>query len=409
MRRVVVTGMGALSPLGLDMHETFRNLIAGKSGVALTTLFDTANFDVKIAAELKGYKPENYFDIKEAKRIGRFIQFALIATQQALLDSGLSLTNEERARTGVFIGTAVGGIPEMSENVLACADHPSKVDTFLVPMTITNMASGTVSVKFGFKGPNFCLSSACASGLHSIGEAANYIRSGVCDIMIAGGTEATITPACVAGFSAIRAMSKRNSDPEAASRPFDAGRDGFVIGEGAGVLVLEEYERAMARGARIYAEITGYGLSSDGTHITAPSKTGEGARAAMEMALRMAKLAPADIRYINAHGTSTPVGDAIESVAISLLFKEDVEGLWVNSTKSMIGHTLGASGAIEAIVSILSMSKGVVHPTINLQTPGAGCTLDYVANTARFRELKHVMKNSFGFGGTNASIIFSKV
>jgi 3-oxoacyl-[acyl-carrier-protein] synthase II len=408
-RRVVVTGIGAITPLGLNVEDSFAKLIRGVSGVAATTHFDVSTFDSKISAEVKGFNPENYFPAKEIKRMDRYIQFALVASAAALKDSGLVLTDELKAKTGVFIGTSVGGIPQLEREIINCHEKgPKSVSTFFVPMVITNMAAGNVSVAYGLKGPSYSISSACASGLHSIGEAANYIRAGMAEVMFAGATDAAISPVSVAGFSALRALSTRNDDPQAASRPFDRGRDGFVLGEGAGVLILESLDSALLRGAKIYGEITGFGLSSDGSHIVSPSKTGEGAYTAMNMALTTAGLAPIDIPYISVHGTSTPAGDPLECLAVQRSFGDHAKNLCVSSMKSMIGHTVGASGAIESAFSLLAIRDSIVPPTINLNDQDPECNLDCVANVARSMELKHVMKNSFGFGGTNASVIFSK-
>lgn len=408
-RRVVVTGIGAVTPLGLTAHESWNRLKNGESGVDKITLIDPSKVDIKIAAEVKGFNPTLLIGEKESKRMDRFIQLAVVAASQALEDSKLKLLDDQKQRAGVFIGSGIGGVPQMETDILAVnKGGPSAVNMYLIPMCTSSMAAGTVSVIFGFKGPQYSIASACSSGLHSIGEAANCIRFGMADVMLAGGAESTITPTTIAAFNIVRAMSK-NPNPKEASRPFSVDRDGFVIGEGAAVLVLEEYEAAKKRGAHIYAEVTGYGLSSDGFHILAPAKDGNGARRAMEMALNSANLNPTDIQYISAHGTSTPAGDLAESIAIKSLYGADKDRAVISSMKSMLGHSFGASGAVESVFCMMAMKDGVVPPTINLQNQDPLCDLDCVPNVARKLSLQNVMKNSFGFGGTNASVIYSRV
>jgi 3-oxoacyl-[acyl-carrier-protein] synthase II len=409
-RRVVVTGIGVISPLGQNLDVSWKNAVAGVSGIDFITLFDTTGFDVRFAGEVKNFDPNVYIEKKEQKKMDRFIHLALGASEMALKDSGLEITEELAPRIGTIIGAGMGGLGGIETQHKALTERgPSRVSPFFIPMVISNLAAGQVSIKFGLKGVNYAVTSACASGAHSIGEATSYIRRGVCDVMVAGGTEAAITPLAVAGFTSMRALSSRNEQPKAASRPFDRDRDGFVIAEGAAILILEDYEHATKRGARIYAEVGGYGASSDGFHMTTPAPGGTGGAAAMTAALDDARLNPEQIQYINAHGTSTPVGDEIEVQAIKSVFKNHSKNLWVSSTKSMTGHTLGAAGALESAFCILALKEGVVPPTINLENPGDGCDLDFVPGVSRDCKLSHVVNNSFGFGGTNASLIFSKI
>ena len=411
-RRVVITGIGLITPIGLDINENWHSLINGRSGISEITAFDAGNFPVRCAGEVKNFDPAKILEKKDQKKMGRFIMFSLEATRQALEDSNLDLKNNEllRARSGAIIGVGIGGLSLIEKYTDICMNKgPLRVSPFFIPAVITNMASGHITIKYGLGGPNFSVTSACASGAHSIGEAAKYIRHGLCDMMVAGGCEATITPLAIAGFSSMKALSTRNSDPKGASRPFDEDRDGFVLSEGAGTLILEDYEHACRRGAKIYGELTGYGFSSDAHHMTNPSPNGEGGALAMKLALKEAKLNPDEISYINAHGTSTPVGDGVETTAIKSVFEKHSKNLWISSTKSMIGHTLGAAGAIESIYCLLAMKHKIIPPTINLENPSKDCDLDYVPLVARDGAVDHAVNNSFGFGGTNASLIFSKI
>lgn len=411
-RRVVVTGMGIISPLGLTIDENWQALLQGKSGIDLITQFNTEKFDVKIAGEVKNFDPSTIIEKKEQKKMDRFVQFALHATQHAVEDSGLAFAENEllRARTGVIVGVGIGGLKAIEDQTEVLLNRgPSRITPFFIPQVITNMASGHISIRYGLRGPNFSVTSACASGAHSIGEAAKYIREGTCDVMVAGGVEATVTPMAIAGFSSMRALSGRNDQPTKASRPFDRNRDGFVLSEGGAVMILEDYEHASRRGAKIYAELTGYGVSSDAYHMTNPAPQGEGAGMAMKMALKGAQLNYDAIDYINAHGTSTPVGDGIETAAIKFVFSDHAKKLLVSSTKSMTGHTLGGAGAIESVYSILALKNQMAPPTINLDEPSDDCDLDYVAHHPKDRKMQHVLNNSFGFGGTNACVIFSKI
>jgi len=409
-RRVVVTGLGAVTPLGLSAPETFQNALNGQSGVQAITLFDSSQFDVRFAAEVKNFNPDVAIPKKEQKKMDRFIQFAMVASQEAIKDCGLTWTEELKDRTGVFIGCGIGGLPAIEETMATItARGPSRISPFFIPQVIINMAAGFVSIHHGFRGPNFSMVSACATGCHSIGEAVNYIRAGTCDVMIAGGTEAAVCALGVGGFAAMKALSTRNDNPTAASRPWDKDRDGFVLGEGAAVLVLEDYDSAKKRGAKIYCEVSGYGSSSDAYHMTSPAPGGAGAVSAMKRAMADAGITPDDIGYVNAHGTSTPVGDLAESEAIKSAFGIDAaKKTWISSTKSMTGHTLGAAGAIESVMAIMALQTGKIPPTINLDSPSAECDLDYVAKTARERNIQHALNNSFGFGGTNACLVFSK-
>jgi 3-oxoacyl-[acyl-carrier-protein] synthase II len=409
-RRVVVTGMGVLSPLGLSLEETWKNALAGVSGIDAITQFDTTGYDVRFAGEVKGFDPGLYIEKKEQKKMDRFIHLALGASAMAVKDSGLEFTESLGARTGTIIGVGMGGLSAIETQEKSLIERgPSRVSPFFIPMVITNLAAGQVSIKYGLKGPNYSVTSACASGAHSIGEAAGYIRRGLCDVMLAGGTEATVTPLAIAGFNSMRALSTRNDQPKSASRPFDKDRDGFVLSEASAILVLEDYEHAARRGARIYAEVTGYGASSDAYHMTSPAPGGAGGAQAMRNALRDAGLNPDQINYINAHGTSTPMGDELEVQAVKSVFGDHAKRLWVSSTKSMTGHTLGAAGALESMFCAMALKENMVPPTINLENPGEGCDLDFVPHAARDGKLQHVVNNSFGFGGTNASVVFSRI
>jgi 3-oxoacyl-[acyl-carrier-protein] synthase II len=410
MERVVVTGIGLVTPVGIGTGEVWRALLAGESGIRAITLFDCSAFRVRIAGEVKGWEPTRWIEKKKLKEMDRFTEFALGAAAMAVEDAKLELTDAGRNRAGCFIGVGLGGLftlEKTKETLLG--KGPTKVSPYSIPGIIANMAAGQVSIAQGLRGPSYSTVSACSSGAHAIGEASEWIRRGKVDVMVAGGAEATITPVGVAGFEAMFALSKRNDDPERASRPFDKGRDGFVVGEGSGVLVLESLSHARSRGARIYAEVTGYGASSDAHHLTQPAPQHEGAQRAMRMALEDARLAPDAIDYVNAHGTSTPAGDAEEARAIATVFGAHATGkhLWVSSTKSMMGHLLGAAGAVETAVCALAIAEGCVPPTINLVDPDPEVSLDCVANTARRRPVRHAMNNSFGFGGTNCALVLS--
>jgi 3-oxoacyl-[acyl-carrier-protein] synthase II len=412
-RRVVVTGIGAVTALGLKFEEMWRRVLAGESGIGRITLFDTNGadmtgrpFKVNFAGEIPGWPPPGYISSKDEKRIDRFAQFALVAGIDAVRDSGIDFEREDAFRCGVIIGSGVGGIMEMEEQLIRLvAKGPDRVSAFCIPKLMVNAASGHVSIQYKLRGMNTAVATACASAANAIGDAMAAIRHNVADVMITGGSEAAITRMGIAGFSNMRALSERNDAPQKASRPFDADRDGFVLAEGAGILVLEELEHAKKRGARIYAELVGYGASADGGHITQPDEEGTGAAKAMELALADAKLAPAKIDYINAHGTSTPLGDAAETYAIKRIFGEHAYKLSVSSTKSQLGHLLGASGGVELIISILALRDALVPPTINYDTPDPKCDLDYTPNKSRERRMTAAMSNSFGFGGHNASLI----
>lgn len=410
-RRIVVTGLGAVTPIGLNVKESWSSALEGRSGIAPITLFDAGNQDVRFAGEVKNFNPDPFVPKKEQKKMDRFIQLSLAATAEAIQDCGIEWTDELRERTGVFIGAGMGGLPLIEETHETLRTRgPSRISPFFIPQVIANMAAGHVSINYGFRGPNFSVTSACATGCHSIGEAALYIQNGICDVMIAGGAESTVSPLGIGGFAAMKALSTRNDAPDKASRPWDKDRDGFVLGEAAGTLVLEEYEHARKRGAKIYGELAGYGISSDAHHMTNPAPGGAGAVKAMRMALQSSGINPEDVGYINAHGTSTPAGDIAESEAIkNALGLDAARKVWISSTKSMTGHALGAAGAIESVFSLLALHENKIPPTINLENPSPECDLDYVPKVARERELKHVMNNSFGFGGTNACLVFSKV
>lgn len=411
MERVVVTGVGLVTPCGVGTQETLSTLMAGQSGVGPITQFEVSDeYTTRFAAEVKGFDATDYIPKKKVKELCRFITFSWAASVMAARAAGLELTEEERNRAGCFIGVGLGGLENLERVTLMLRDKgPRKVSPYFIPSIIGNLAAGQVSIALGLRGPSYCHTSACASSAHSIGEAYEWIRSGRADIMLAGGAEATITPIGVAGFSAMFALSRRNEAPTEASRPFDRDRDGFVIGEGAGTLVLESLTRARKRGAPIVGEITGWGATSDAYHITKPAPNHEFAAGAMRLALQSARLSPGDIGYINAHGTSTPAGDIEESQAIEAVFGEHARSkrLWISSTKSMMGHLLGASGAVETAICLNAVRTGQVPPTINLRSPDPGCSLDYVPNRAREGRIKHAMSNSFGFGGTNAVIITS--
>ncbi len=409
-RRVVVTGVGAITPLGLNCEESWKNALAGRSGIAPITRFNCEAYDVKFAGEVKGFNADNYIPKKEQKKMDIFIQYALAAAKMAMENANLTISPEMGDRAGCIIGVGMGGLPSIEEQYTKVLEKgPSRISPFFIPMVITNLAAGQVSIAHGLKGPNYSVTSACASGAHSIGESVNYIRNGWCDVMVSGGAESTVCPMAIGGFAAMRALSTRNEAPEKASRPFDKDRDGFVLAEGAAILVLESLEHAQKRGANILCEVTGYGVSSDAHHMTNPAPSGAGAARAIQMALKDSSLQPSDIQYVNAHGTSTPVGDDLESQAIRSVFGDHAKKLWVSSTKSMMGHALGAAGAIESVFCILALRDQIVPPTINLENPSENCDLDYVPHQARKGNLKNVLNNSFGFGGTNATLIFSKL
>ena len=407
-RRVVVTGIGMISPLGVGNEPTWQGLLEGRSGIDRITKFDTTNYACKIAGEVHGFVPEDWMEKKEVKKSDTFIHFAVAAAQIAVDDAKLDTAAEDGDRFGVIIGSGIGGLPLIEEMHTKLLERgPSRISPFFIPGLIVNLASGQISIRFGCRGPSSAPATACATGAHAIGDAYKIIQREDADLMFAGGSEAVISPLAVGGFSAMRALSTRNDDPQHASRPWDLHRDGFVMGEGAGVLLLEEREHAIRRGAKIYCEITGYGMSSDAYHISAPSEDGGGMIRVMQRALKDAKLVTTDIEYINAHGTSTPIGDKIETIAIKGVFGEHAYKLSVSSTKSMTGHLLGAAGGLEGAISALAIKHGVMPPTMNYETPDPECDLDYVPNKPRQKKLRHVMSNSFGFGGTNATLIFS--
>lgn len=410
MRRVVITGVGVVSPLGTGNKANWDALIAGKSGIAKITRFDATDLPVQIAGEVKDFIAEDFIDKKEIKKMDNFIQYALGAAHYAMEDSGLKITEENAERVGVLVGAGLGGLPTIERYHSALLEGGyKKISPFFIPMLIINLAPGHISIKYGAKGPNISSVSACATGTHSIGDAFHMIKRGDADAMIAGGTESTVTPLGIGGFAVMKALSTFNGDPTAASRPFDKERDGFVLAEGAGIVVLEEYEAAKRRGAKIYAEVAGYGMSGDAYHLTQPAPDGEGAARCIKMALASAGVKPEEVNYINAHGTSTHFNDLYETMAIKRVFGDHANKLMVSSTKSMTGHLLGAAGGIEAVFTAMAMDKGVVPPTINYQTPDPDCDLDYVPNTARDATITCAISNSFGFGGTNASLLFRKI
>jgi 3-oxoacyl-[acyl-carrier-protein] synthase II len=406
-RRVVVTGVGAVTAVGLTVTETWQNILAGKSGVAPITVFDVSDFSVRFGANVKNFDVESVMSRKDAKKMDTFIHYGIAAAKEAIEDSGLEVTEANAERIGVAIGSGIGGLPGIESGYDAYLNGgPRKISPFFVPSNIINMISGNLSIMYGMKGPNTAIVTACSSGTHNISTAGRMIQYGDADVMIAGGAEMATSKTGLGGFAAARALSTRNDDPEAASRPWDKDRDGFVLGDGAGVVVLEEYEHAVARGATIYAELVGSGMSSDAYHMTMPSKGGEGAARCMISAMKDAGLNPDEIDYINAHGTSTPAGDVAETQAIKLALGENAYSTAVSSTKSMIGHLLGAAGGVEAVFSALAIRDQVAPPTINLDNPDPDCDLDYVPNTAREMKIDVAMSNSFGFGGTNGTVIF---
>ncbi len=407
MVRVVVTGLGAVAPNGIGVEPFWDNLVHGVSGIDTITRFDVSAHDAKIAGEVKGFDPLLWMEKKEVRKMDLFIQYAVAAAHMAFDDAGLKVTDDNRERMGVFVGTGMGGIPALEESHRTLLERgPGRVSAFFIPSIITNLGSGQISMRFGMKGPNSCVCTACATGNHALGDSLRIIQRGEADVMIAGGSEAVITPLTIAGFASMRALSTRNGEPARASRPFEKDRDGFVMGEGAGIMVLESLEHAQRRGARIYAEFAGYGMSADAYHITLPAL--DGAVRSMRLCLQDAGLAPEDIEYVNAHGTATPAGDVNETQALKEVFGAHARRLAVSSTKSMTGHLLGAAGGIESVITVLTLVKGVLPPTINYETPDPECDLDYIPNTARAAQVRAVLTNSFGFGGTNASLIFKR-
>ncbi len=408
-RRVVVTGMGCISPVGNNVQETWNALLAGRSGAGMITLFDASKHKTRIAAEVKGFDAVAAFGVREARKMDRFTQFATVATLEALEQSGLKIDDANRDRVGIVIGTGIGGIGTIMEQAEVMRERGvDRVSPFLIPMMISDSAAGMLAIRVGARGPNMAIATACASGNNAIGDAMETIRRGSADAMIAGGSEGALVSLAMAGMNVMGALSTRNDDPLTASRPFDKNRDGFLMGEGAGILILEELEYAKARGANILCELTGYGTTDDAHHISAPAENGAGAAMSMKLALEDASLTLMDIGYINAHGTSTPLNDKSETAAIKSVFGEQAYKIPVSSTKSMTGHLLGASGAVEAVFSILAIREGIIPPTINYETPDPVCDLDYVPNQPRKAAIKHVMSNSFGFGGHNATLVISR-
>ena len=404
---IVVTGLGALTPVGNDVTTSWENLKAGHSGIGRISLFDPSNLATQIAGEVKGFDPKQHFDVKEARRLERFVQFTVVAAREAIADAGLKIDEQNNENIAVVVGSGVGGAMAAPEQAKILETRGARrVSPFFIPMILIDTAAAQVAIEFGIKGPNMAVVSACATGANAIGEAAELIRRGDVDVVICGGTEACLSPLAVAGFNAMGAISTRNDDPAKACRPFDATRDGFVLGEGAGILVLESAEHARSRGAKVYGEIVGYGTSADAHHVAAPDAEGEGIGRAMQWALKRAQLAPAHVDYINAHGTGTRLNDSIETNAIKQVFGETAYNVPVSSTKSMIGHTLGGAGAIESIICLKAMQEGILPPTINYATPDPACDLDYVPNTARTKKTNVAMSNSIGLGGHNASVIF---
>jgi 3-oxoacyl-[acyl-carrier-protein] synthase II len=407
--RVVITGLGCVSPLGNNVAATWETALAGKSGVGPITLFDASEHETRFAAEVKGFDPNTLFGRKEARRLDRYAQFAVAAVQEALADAKLTINEGNRDRVGVYVGTGIGGIGTlMAEAEVYRIKGPKRVSPFLVPMMLPDAAGGQIAILFGMRGPNLGLNSACATGTNAIGEAAEVIRRGDADVMLAGGAESAVIPIALAGFNVMGALSTRNDSPQTASRPFDKTRDGFVCGEGGAVLVLEDEAHAKARGAAIYGEVLGYGITNDAYHVSAPLENGAGAVTCMKLALKHAGLEPCDVDYLNAHGTSTPLNDKSETAAVKTVFGEHAYDMPISSTKSMTGHLLGAAGAVEAVFSIKALNNGLMPPTINYETPDPECDLDYVPNQARQKDLRRVMSNSFGFGGHNACVIFGK-
>ncbi len=408
-RRVVITGLGLVTPVGIGVEQTWKSLSAGQSGIAEITRFDTTDYQTKIAAEVKDFNPEDFMPKKDAKRVEPFIAFALAATRMAIDDSGLVIDSSNEYRIGAITGCGLGGLRFMEDTVLRVSNQgPKRVSPYFIPMMIGNMAPGMISILFGAKGPNSSLATACAAGTHAVGNSFKLIQNGAADAMITGGTEAVISPSCVAGFNSMKALSTRNDEPEKASRPFDRDRDGFVVGEGGGILILEALDHALARDARIYAEVTGYGMTGDGYHMTSPPPDGNGAVRCMQAAIEDAGFEADEIDYINAHGTSTELNDLYETRAIKSVFKDHAYSLAVSSTKSMTGHLLGGAGGVETVFTALTVYHDLIPPTINYENQDEECDLDYVPNTAREAKVENAMTNSFGFGGTNGTLILSK-
>lgn len=409
-RRVVVTGLGMVSPVGNTVADTWQNILAGKSGVGMIDKFDASAFTTRFSAAVRDLDVGEYMPVKDARKMDPFIQYGMVAGIQAIEDSGIEVTDENAPRIGAAIGSGIGGIGSIEDGAKTISERgPRRISPFFVPGAIINMISGNLSIKYGFRGPNLAVVTACTTGTHCIGLAARSIQYGESDVMIAGGAEMATSPVGLGGFAAARALSTRNDDPQAASRPWDKDRDGFVLGEGAGVMVLEEYEHAKARGAKIYAELIGFGMSGDAYHMTSPPEDGAGAALSMQNAINDAAIDTAAINYINAHGTSTPAGDVAECIAVKSVMGNNVDQVAVSSTKSMIGHLLGAAGSVEAILSVLAIRDQVAPPTINLDNPDEGCDINLVPHTAQEREIDAVLSNSFGFGGTNGSLIFRRV
>ena len=408
-RRVVITGMGLVIPIGIGVETAWKNVCEGKSGIGLLTRFDTNGFETKIAGEVKHFNPELYIDKKEIKKMDLFIHYAIAAAKEALEDAQLAITPENSEQIGVIVGTGLGGLPSIERyHKILLEKGPGRISPFFIPMLIANLASGQIAIQFGPKGPNTCVVTACATGAHCIGDAFRAIVYGDAEAMIAGGTEANITPLTIGGFNSMKALSTRNDEPEKACRPFEKNRDGFVVAEGAGILILEELQFALKRNAKIYGELIGYGYTGDAYHITAPSPDGDGAVRCMKMAIKDARLKPEDVEYINAHGTSTPLNDLTETIAIKKVFGDRAKKIPISATKSMTGHLLGAAGSTEAIFTILAIQDGIIPPTINYEEPDPQCDLDYVPNAARRQPLNIAMSNAFGFGGTNATLVFKK-
>lgn len=408
-RRVVITGVGLITPLGVGVEKSWEGLKNGKSGIRQITRFDASTFPTRIAGEVEEFVPEDFIEAKEIKKMDRFIQFGIASASMAMEDSGLNINETNAARVGVYVGAGMGGLPAIEHyHKVLLEKGPKRITPFFIPMLIINLAAGQISIRFGAKGPNSAPATACATGSHAIGDAFKVIQRGDADAMIAGGTESVITAMGIGGFNAMKALSTRNDEPEKASRPFDRDRDGFIMGEGAGILILEEREHALSRNAKIYAEIVGYGLTGDAYHITSPAPGGEGAARCMAMALNDAGVEPSMVNYINAHGTSTKYGDELETQAIKTVFGDHAYKLAVSSTKSMTGHLLGAAGGVEAVICALSIRHGIMPPTINLDNPDPECDLDYVPNTARQTDISYALSNSFGFGGTNACLLLKK-
>ena len=409
-RRVVVTGLGMLTPVGNTVQETWENILAGKSGAADIEHFDASAFPTRFSASVKNFDVSEYMSAKEARKMDLFIQYGMAAAIQAVNDAGLEVTDENAPRIGCAIGSGIGGLPMIEKNCdLLEKSGPRRISPFFVPGSIINMIAGNLAIKYGFKGPNIAITTACTTGTHNIGQAMRMIQYGDADVMLAGGSEMATTPLGIGGFSAARALSTRNDDPQAASRPWDKDRDGFVLGDGAGILILEEYEHAKARGAKIYCELAGFGMSDDAFHMTAPPENGEGAALSMSNAIRDAQLNADEVHYINAHGTSTPAGDIAESNAAKQVLGSAAEQVRMSSTKSMVGHLLGAAGAVEAIFCVLALRDQIAPPTINLDNPSEGCDLNYVAHQPQEAALKAAISNSFGFGGTNGTLVFKNI